>query len=144
MLRIILDTNVLIDAELDENSFPIRIIRLCLKGDLIPLVSNKTEREHHKILRRLINNAEHHALIEEFFSKAERVFTTSNLRGITDDRDDDKFVELAQDGDADYIITKDKHLLDLGKHNLTEITTPERFWNVYSQVAPERVRALGY
>ncbi len=144
MLRIILDTNVLMDAELDENSYPMRVLKLVLAGDLVALVSNRTERENRKIVRRLSNQPEHLALIQQFFGKGERVFVTSRLSGITDDRDDDKFVELAKDGGADYIITKDRHLLDVEKFENTEIMNPEQFWNVYKEVAPDRVHALGY
>jgi putative PIN family toxin of toxin-antitoxin system len=144
MLRVILDTNVLIEGAKDPNSYPVRIMRLAVSGKLLPLISARTLREHDRMIERLVVDQEHRALIDSFMEKAEMVEIRSRFAGITEDRDDDKFVELAKDGDADYLVTDDKHLLDLETFGETEITTPERFWNTYQTVANDTVRALGY
>ncbi|MFH0830656.1 MAG: putative toxin-antitoxin system toxin component, PIN family [Parcubacteria group bacterium] len=135
MLRVVVDTNVLVEGQKDPNSYPVRIMRLALAGELVPLVSPRTQREHDRLLERLVMDQEYQQLVERFFEQAERIETSSDLRGATDDPEDDKFLELAKDGDADYVITGDRHLLDLEQLSSTEITTPERFWNTYQEVA---------
>jgi len=144
MLRVVIDTNVLIDGAKDPNSYQVRIMRLALAGELTPLISSRTEREHERLTRRLVTEPEYQQLVENFLDQAELVEPDSDLRGTTDDPDDDKFLELAKDGDADYVITNDRHLLDVEQYGETEITTPERFWNTYQEVAGTAVRALGY
>lgn len=144
MLRIILDTNVLIEGAKDPNSYPVRIMRLAIAGELQPIFSTRTKREYEHVMPDLVADAEYKQLVEKFFQQAELVETHTRLAGVTADRDDDKFIELAQDGDADYIITSDQHILTLEQFGETDITTPERFWNTYQSVAGEKVKALGY
>ena len=47
------------------------------------------------------------------------------------DRDDQKFLEIARDANADYLLTRDKLLLKLARHRVLrdrfQILTPERF-----------------
>ena len=144
MLRIILDTNVLIEGAKDPNSYPVRIMRLALAGQLQPIFSPRTQREYQHVVDDLVADQEYKDLVRKFFEQGELVETHTRLPGVTADRDDDKFVELAQDGDVDYLITSDNHLLTLEKFGETDITLPDRFWNTYQAVAGEKVRALGY
>lgn len=46
---------------------------------------------------------------------------------VIDDSDDNKFIEAAVEGNADYIITQDKHLLKLKKFNQIKLITPKQF-----------------
>jgi len=144
MLRAVIDTNVLIEGAKDPHSYQVRIMRLALAGELVPLVSAQTRREHQRLIRRLITEQEYRELLEQFLETAEQIEPTTDMSGATEDEDDDKFLELAKDGDADYIITRDHHLLDIEQFGDIEITTPERFWNTFQEVAEPVVRALGY
>ena len=47
------------------------------------------------------------------------------LQIIEDDSDDDKFLEAAMAGNADFIISQDKHLLKLGEYEGIKIIKPE-------------------
>lgn len=144
MLRVVVDTNVLIEGEKDPHSYQTRIMRLAVAGELTALVSPDTAREYQRLIRRLVVSVEYRALVEQFLESTEQVEPTISLAGATEDSDDDKFLELAKDGDADYIITRDRHLLDVERLGDIEITTPERFWNTFHEVARSAVRALGY
>ena len=42
---------------------------------------------------------------------------------------DDKIIECAMESEANFIITGDKHLLDIKKYKKIKILTPERFLN---------------
>jgi uncharacterized protein len=46
---------------------------------------------------------------------------------VKDDPDDNKFIEAAVAGNADYIITQDKHLLKIKEHKNIKIVKPEEF-----------------
>lgn len=53
--------------------------------------------------------------------------TTEKVNIITQDPDDNKFIEAAIAGKADYIISQDKHLLNLKEYNGIKIIIPEEF-----------------
>jgi putative PIN family toxin of toxin-antitoxin system len=148
MLRVVIDTNVLIEGAKDPHSYQVRIMRLALAGELLPLISPRTISEHDRLIDRLVVEDEYRTLLENFLDQAEEIepgaATEREAAGTSSDREDDKFLSLAKDGDADYIITRDKDLLELEQYGETEITTPERFWNTYQEVAGSTVRALGY
>jgi predicted nucleic acid-binding protein len=46
---------------------------------------------------------------------------------MTKDPSDSKFLECAVEGNADFIITGDRHLLDLGKFEEIKIVIPAEF-----------------
>ncbi len=51
-----------------------------------------------------------------------------SLRIITEDPSDNKFLELGVTGKADYILSGDKHLLDLEDFRDIKIMTPAEFF----------------
>lgn len=50
---------------------------------------------------------------------------TGNLHAVAADRDDDKFVECAVVGNAELIVSQDRHLLDLGSHGPVRIVSAQ-------------------
>ena len=58
-------------------------------------------------------------------SIGERVEITNNLHVVERDPDDDKFIECAVVGNADCIVSRDKHLLDIKRYRAIEIITPD-------------------
>lgn len=58
---------------------------------------------------------------------AEFVGKKSKISTIIADPTDNVFLECAVDGEADYIISGDKHLLDLGMYNGVQIIRAREF-----------------
>ena len=52
---------------------------------------------------------------------------TGGLRVVPDNPDDDKFIETAQVGDADLIVSGDRHLLGLGSVAGVPVATAREF-----------------
>jgi len=52
----------------------------------------------------------------------------NSLNVITQDPEDNRFLELAQAGSADYILSGDKHILDLKDFRGIQIMTPAEFF----------------
>ena len=50
-----------------------------------------------------------------------------DLEAIEDDPDDDKILECAVAGNADYIISGDSHLLDIGEYRDIRVLNPDQF-----------------
>jgi len=49
---------------------------------------------------------------------------------VKQDPDDNKFIEAALEGEADYIVTQDRHLLKLKEFEGIKIVTPEEFLRI--------------
>jgi len=133
--RVVLDTNVLISALLFRG-LPSRLIPLWQEGKLTILVSSQILKEYLRVLaypRFELAAQEIKAIIEiELLPFVEAVKVKSKIRVVAKDPSDDKFLELAVDGKADFLISHDKHLLGLGTFkgikilSVTEFLRPDR------------------
>jgi putative PIN family toxin of toxin-antitoxin system len=61
----------------------------------------------------------------------------SKLSVLADDPDN-RVLEAAAAADADYIVTGDKAMLDLGRFDRTVIVTPRRFLEILDEAASDR------
>lgn len=125
--RVILDTNVLISRLLLVDSAASRAVRR-LPDRSQPLVSEDTLSEFANALSRpkfdaYVSRKDRQRFFELFARVAEWVRVTTTIRQCRDPRDD-KFLELAIDGKADWIVTGDKDLLVLTPFQGVPIITP--------------------
>jgi putative PIN family toxin of toxin-antitoxin system len=65
-------------------------------------------------------------------SFSEVVAITGQLKVVVDDPDDDKVIECAVVGKADYIVTGDCHLLALGQYGNISIVKAAQFISILS------------
>jgi len=130
MLRIILDTNVLINGIQDEFSNTNKIIDLCISGELQPLMSPPILKENKRLAKRLILDQDYLDKLDEFYNSCEMIHPRSRVRVVEDDPEDDKFFACAVDGEADYIISEDHHLLDIDSYKGVKVKAPEEFLNL--------------
>jgi putative PIN family toxin of toxin-antitoxin system len=126
-IRVILDTNVLISRLLIPASTAGHAVRRLLDRTQ-PLVSDDTLSELATTLSRskfdpYVSREDRQTFFELFARVAEWVTVTSTIRACRDPKDN-KFLELAVDGKADWIVTGDKDLLQLGTFQETKIMTP--------------------
>lgn len=126
-LRIILDTNVVINSNHGAHSWGSRIMQWVIAGELTALLSRQIQNEYSLIASRLVPNSTDQQEIKAFLQAAEYIDVTSRLHIVRDDPEDDKFFNLAVDGDADVIITDDKHLLEVEQFRNIVVTTPAEF-----------------
>jgi putative PIN family toxin of toxin-antitoxin system len=125
--RVILDTNVLLSRLLLPDSITARVVRRLLDRAQ-PIVSEETLTELAETLSRpkldpYVSRPDRQSLFELFARVAEWVPVTTTIRRCRDPNDD-KFLELALDGNAGWIITGDKELLELSPFQSTLILTP--------------------
>ena len=92
------------------------------------IITPAIKREYQKILRRLISDPSYKERIGDFLDQTASV-TPTNVDVTIDDPDDYKFLQAAQAAQADAIVTNDRHLLDLGQLNDTQICTPQECWH---------------
>jgi predicted nucleic acid-binding protein len=65
-------------------------------------------------------------------SSSEQVRPSISLSVIQDDPDDDRVLECARTGRADYIVSGDRHLLRLGTYDGTSILTVRQFLDQFN------------
>lgn len=127
--RIVLDTNVLISA-LGWGGSP----EACLKLVLEDKVDNFYSSEIHDELSRVMDypkfefgEEEKDSFLEIILSKSILVEPSEDIEIVKDDPSDNKFLECALEAEADFIVSGDPHLLELGRFKGIEILSPNTF-----------------
>ena len=128
MMRMVFDTNVLIDGFQDDFNAAARLIDAASDGELIALVTPKVMNEYHLLMKRLIDNDTYTDKINSFLGQTEEVEAV-RVDTTIDDDEDYKFLQAAVGGQADLLVTNDRHLLDVGEIETTRIVTPQEAWN---------------
>ena len=128
MRRVVIDTNVMVSAYLGGRLET--IIVAWIEGKFALTVSNQIVNEYINVLSRpkfKIARAELDDFAALILSKAEFVVPGESIRVVEADPSDNKFLEAAVTGQADYIISGDKHLRDLKEFRGIAILTPSAF-----------------
>lgn len=125
----VLDTNVLVSAALSDGK-PYEILALAENGDIVSITSPAIIAELRDVLTRdrlPFTDEQVEELATKILSISRVIHPEIDLNVIEDDPDDDKILECAVAGDADYIVSGDSHLLDLGQHAEIQIHSPAQF-----------------
>ena len=136
MIRITVDTNTLISASFWHEPSE-KIINKAENKELILVLSEQILEEYHRVL-------DYEEIKEKIRDKdlemkqallrigmiAEIIEVKSKIELIKEDPSDNKIIECAFDGRANYIITKDNHLLKYKEYKGIKIITPEEFLKI--------------
>ncbi len=138
-IRAVLDTNVLISGLLSEDSPPPSLVDAWLdrRYVLVTCLYQVEEISHvlayPRIASRLrLSDAEVDLILAALLSQAEVVGGDLRLPGVSRDPKDDPLVACAMEGAADYLVSGDADLLDLGKHENTRMVSPREFVGILS------------
>jgi uncharacterized protein len=129
-MKVVLDTNVIIDGLHDEYSYEKQIIDAVRSGEIEAFANHQTVRENKLIMRRLVDHPEYEREINQLFSQINPVINRHQIH-IVRDREDNKILESAVEAEAEYLITRDNDLLSLEKYQGVKIVTPANFWALY-------------
>ena len=129
-MKIVLDTNVLMNGFKDEYSYEKRIINAVIVGELAAFANKQTLRENKLISRQLIDSDEYRKQLNDFFAQINWVTNRRQIR-IVKDPEDNKILESAVEAKAEYLITSDNDLLLLDKYQGVQIVNPAQFWVKY-------------
>ncbi|NOR12480.1 MAG: putative toxin-antitoxin system toxin component, PIN family [Candidatus Aminicenantes bacterium] len=129
MIKIVLDTNVLISAIVFGGK-PRDILEKAIKGQIQLVLSEELIGELSGVLegRKFKYPSEIMKLIiTELEAIAEVVKPEKKLKVIKKDPEDNRVLECAQKSKADFIVSGDVHLLEFEEFMGTKILTPEAF-----------------
>ena len=131
-MRAVLDTNVLISSVI-STGVPHEIVVKGVSSEYQIVVSVATLTEFRDTLLKYPekfhmdeDDVQHEVETIRYF--AEFVDPDEEITAVEDDPDDDKFLEAAVAGNVDYIVSGDRHLLDLNSFRGIEIVEPRAFY----------------
>jgi hypothetical protein len=137
MTRAVLDANVLVSVILAPQGIPARILTAWQVDRFHLVLSEAILNEIDRVLRypRIArrhrwSEARRQRCIEDLAHLAIMTPGAARLAVIAEDPPDDRYLECAIEGEADYIVGGDQHLLELGEYQGIRIVTPRAFLDV--------------
>lgn len=127
MLRVVLDTNVLVSAVITDGK-PRELLRKGIANQFSIVTSHFIMKELVSVLRRpkfKTSEDEIHRIILALIRSSEVVNVKSKFQAVKQDPKDDAIINTAYDGRADIIVTGDKHLLEMKKFRGIKLITVE-------------------
>lgn len=135
-MRVVIDTNVIISALLKATSPPALVVRAALGAECEWLTSADLLAELARVLalpriqrQAGFDSARAARFVRRIEAYATRVTPTRTI-DVSRDPDDNRVLEAAVAGEADYIVTGDRDLLELALFEGIRIVTPADFVNV--------------
>jgi putative PIN family toxin of toxin-antitoxin system len=135
-MRVVLDTNVILSAILFGGK-PRKVLEAALSGSLKICISESIIEELQNVLQRPkfgLTSQILQGVISELTSIAGWVLPKKHLELIEDDPTDNQVLDCAIEANADYIISGDGHLLQLGKCGSTLIMNPDSFVRILGEM----------
>ncbi|GAV24199.1 nucleotide-binding protein [Carboxydothermus islandicus] len=133
-MRAVVDTNVFISGLLKRNTYPAKVLDAWVFNRFYPLVSKEIVGEYSRVLVRdkfkILGSVDKRLKIIQKFVELPWVYFVYPLEKIEiidNDPADNRVLECAEAGEADFIVTGDQHLLELKAYKNIKIVTPEEF-----------------
>ncbi|HEY5141951.1 MAG TPA: putative toxin-antitoxin system toxin component, PIN family [Solirubrobacteraceae bacterium] len=130
-MRVVLDPNVLVSAVISTAGPPREIVMAWVEGhfDLVAspaLIGELRDVLARPRLRRWVSEATATEFIDGLAQDALMIDDPPPLARLSPDPDDDYLIALARSAEADYLVSGDRHLLDLADQ-LPPVLTPRAF-----------------
>lgn len=133
MNKIVSDVNVLVSATFWRGE-AYRILNMVDEHKISNIVSHEIMADYVEVCNdeELMEKIERKKLtpsrtVEKITSMSMLIYPKKKFEIVKDDPDDDKIIEAAVEGAADYIVTYDNHLLKFKEFKGIKIVTPSNF-----------------
>ena len=140
MIRVVIDTNVVVSALLRSGGLPEAIFNLAIGGDIQRFVSDPILAEYEDVVRRprlAIDSAKADDALRRIRTAALLVRPSSTVTAASDP-DDNVFLECAQAADAAYLVTGNAR--DFPERWLTtRVVSPRQFIDIWTAL-PDDLR----
>jgi len=131
-LRVVLDTNVLVSSIICDGN-PRKLLMKGVKRVYDIIVSQEILDELQDVLSRpqfKMTKKEIDKVIKNLIASSIMITVESNFTVVKNDPDDDNIINTAYDSNAKYIVSGDKHLLNLKKFKNIKIISVSKMLNV--------------
>lgn len=137
MLKVVLDTNIIVSSTISSKSHPTKILDHWREKRFEVIITPATIAEMWQVLfrpgirkYRKFSDKQTKNFLLELQKEATFITPTLAIKVIEKDPADDEFVIAAVEGKADYIVSGDKHLLELGSYKGIQVVTPKEFLDI--------------
>jgi putative PIN family toxin of toxin-antitoxin system len=137
MLKVVLDTNVIISGTIMDRGVTFQILKGWERGDFFIIISEPILREVEKVLhyprikeKRHLTELDIEAVLNTLRTYSINTPAKIKIDAILEDPQDDKFIAAAIEGEADYIVSGDRHLKDLKDYQGIPIVSPSEFLQI--------------
>ena len=131
-MKIVIDTNIFVSSFLLKgnpreiiNRVTSRIDKLYITDEILFEIRKVMLREKFKLNENVVDD---YINTIKYFSI--KVFPKYKIENISRDKDDDKFLKCGIEGNVDYLITGDIHLLELEKYNKIIMIKPREYLEI--------------
>jgi len=134
MIKVVLDTNIVISAALKEESLPALLLSLALRKEIQAFVSSEMLSEYGEVLQRPkfgLRKKETEDLLEEIRKSMIIVYPSERISEIREDEADNRILECAKEAEADFIITGNKSHFPFEEFRGTKIVSPREFFEYF-------------
>lgn len=141
MIKVVLDTNIFISGIFWEGNFCAKIIDLWREGKIVLVSSIELIKELVKTLRDFKIQMDENMIKswkELIIKNSIMVELTEKISVIKEDSGDNKFLEAAIAGEVEYIVSQDRHLLNLKEFREIKIVKPEEFLGLTISIKNKR------
>ena len=133
-IRVVLDTNVLVSAFIKYGGNEWRILRKAILGEIILITSDEIIEEFESVISRpkFGYSKERVNEMKNFITSASRtVVPDERFNIVKDDPSDNKIIECGVAGNVNYIISGNKHLINLKEFRGIKIVKGKEFIDVW-------------
>ena len=136
MQRLVIDTNVFVSSLIQRGYSYLITKDLFSNSELQLCVSDEILEEYYDVL-----NRKRFTKFQDFTTKAQLLLTNIKKKAtkffpdikvdLIKDLDDNKFLELSETCNADFLITGNTNDFTIKQYKTTKIVTPKEFWGIY-------------
>ncbi len=137
MLRVVLDTNVIISGVITDHGAPFQVLERWRNSEFAIITSEPILKEVERVLNYPKIKRKRHLTegnIRDVMELLQKygIVTPANItiETVPEDPTDNKFVVAAVEAGADYIVSGDRHLRDIGSYHGIRIVSPDEFLRV--------------
>ena len=142
MIKVIIDTNVFVSSLIQHN-YPFLVVDFVFKERInIELcLSEELQNEYAEVLNRIKffrypgYDIKSKTLLSNINNFGFKYLPTIKIN-IIQDKSDNKFLELAETSDADYLITGNTKHFPMQEYKKTKIVSPKEFWELMTTNLP--------
>ena len=133
MIVVTFDTNVLLSATLWDGSVSQKLLFDLIKQNVKIYTTTEILSEYQEILKRDFNFSEQDIaeILEKVIAFVTLVHPTTKINVVKEDPDDNMIIECALESNSKYVITYDKHLLNLKEYQGIRMIKPEEARAIY-------------
>lgn len=137
MIRAVADTNILVSAFISKGNEH-QFLKHAKAGNFEHITSIQILKEFKEVIARpkfRLSSWQINDAIKKLIGISEIIMTVTKLHFIKEDPDDDKILEAAVDGNADFIISGDRHLLKIPEYRGIRIVRTAEFLQILQNEA---------